>query len=225
MQSHTEHVRIYQNAGVVFGYQEPYFAKTCLDDSIERTSRGWGQGGLKGLGNILLARIESVVSIIMVGFASTMFGVCSLVGTPIAVLCIGAINLTSLIPVISSMKKVQNFVNGSNDILKRLLQVNWIGVRVILLFQTEACLSIIPGIVDKNNYFEQKIAEIVKPLGPLKTVYAKIPEGKFHTGTREKLSVLSSAEEFVRVFSKENKASKIIVQGMLHIVYEYQVAT
>lgn len=212
---------IYSNDSDAVFFDTPYTAKRLLDDSIARTLRGGhelrNRAVLKGSGNILLGRVQSVVAFAMVTLASAFLMIPSVFFAPCFLAPATALNLASRLPGISSYHSVQKFTKSSSQVILRTLRVIAIALPVIFTFLTASSVNTcLPGILKPQNVFARAIHHLVKPLGDLKTIRAVVPGVTKVTGQKETLSALGAFEEFFRAFSSKNYIKEVQVQHLVH---------
>lgn len=189
-----------------------YNAKRLFHDSVIRTSDGGRacyQGNyLRGVANILLARIETAGAFLLCFLPAIPFIVTAIVASVTFGIPAIALNLVSRIPGISSFESVRNFTTESEDVIFRILRLNLIMLPVIFLFLFGAVINVIPGVLGEENMFFNLVNWLVEPLGPLKTICAVVDECRFE-GTMEQVSALTMAEEFLRALSNKNYMEEI----------------
>ena len=199
---------IYSGGGD-FIFDISYKAKQLLDNSVARTLRGDSSikkgAVITGCGNILLARIESVVAFAFVALSAMFLFLGSAITAPCFLVPAIVLNLASRIPGIASFKAVQNFTRNSSSAIFRTFKVCLMEIPVIFLFLTASGINIfLPGILKSDNIFFKTIHNIVKSLGPLQRIRAVVPNITTVVGTKEKLSILEEAEECLRALSYKN---------------------
>ncbi len=119
-----------------------------------------------------------------------------------------ALNLASRIPGISSFESVKKFTAESEDAIIRALRLNFIMFPVILLFLSGAAINVVPGVLGEENMFFSLVDWFVESLGALKTICAVVGKNSFQ-GTTERVSALTSAEDFLRALSTKNYMKEI----------------
>ena len=211
---------IYTDEGTTL-FDLPYTAKRLLDDSVERTFRGY-QGicdgaVLTGSGNMLLARVESVAAfslaalVLPVIIPHTAWTACRLVFTT-------PLNIVSRLPGISSSKSVQNFTHRSNEEIYRISRIYLKIIPIPFLFLAASAFNtVFPGVLRPQNVVFDLIHSMVESLGPLKSIRAIGPDGYQVVGTKHRMSSIDLLEEMYRALSSKNYIKDVHVSNLKHI--------
>ncbi len=212
-------MNIYSSESDLYTFSVPYTAKRLLNDSVRRTLDGYhsAKNGhiLNGCSNILLARIESVAALALITLSAVPLIITTVI-TPFFLFPTVALNVLSRLPGVSSFTLAKNFTESSNDVIYRILRINWIGVRVIPLFALTASVNtVLPGLLKPQNICFDMIHSIVKPLGELLTICATVPQKGSFYGTKEEMSALTAAEEYCRTLSWKNLRKEEIVRSVI----------
>ncbi|MCC5792612.1 MAG: hypothetical protein JJT82_08420 [Legionellaceae bacterium] len=183
-----------------------------MHDSVIRTSDGYRsfcQGFfLKGVANILLARIETAGAFLLAALYAIPLIAISIVITPVFLAAAIPLNLASRIPGISSFESVQHFTSESEDAIFRIIKETLIVLPVIFLFLSGAAINVIPGVLGEENIFFSSVDWLVESLGRLKTICAVVDDRHFE-GMRERATILTALEEYLRAFSTKNYLEEI----------------
>jgi hypothetical protein len=211
---------IYTDGNFLF-FHLPYDAKRLLDDSIDRTLRGYrgiSEGAvLTGCGNILLARVESVAAFSFAALSTAILTLGGAIVAPCFLIPATALNLISRIPGISSFASVQNFTQDSSDAIYRTLKIYLLAIPVIFLFLSASAINtFLPGILKSQNVFVNSIHGIVEPLGPLLTIRAIVQDVAEIVGTTTNISLLAGVEEYFRALSSQNYLKDVWVSSLTH---------
>lgn len=214
-------MQIYSSEADLYFFTAPYNAKRLLDDSVERTLKGYRQivdrSIATGLCNILLARVESAAAFSLVALSATLLTLVGVTLTPCFLIPAIALNLISRIPCISSFETVQNFTQNSSDAIYRSFRIYWIALPVIFLFLSASGVNIIlPGVLKPQNAVFNAIHKIVQCLGPLQAIRAIVPNVTEVVGTETEHSILSLAEEYFRALSSQNYLREVKVSSLIH---------
>lgn len=216
---------IYNNEASFLFFSTPYNAKRLLDDSVERTLRGYrgvGEGAMiNGFGHILLARVESAIAFSFVALSAAFLTLGVVILTPYFLIPATALNLISRVPGISSFQSVQNFTRKSSNVIYRTLRVYLVAIPVIFLFLSASGINtFLPGVLKPQKGVFDSIHRSVACLGPLKTIRAIVPSMTEVVGTETDLSALEGIEEYFRALSSQNYLREEIVSSLTHI-YTY----
>ena len=214
-------MEIYSNEADALLFTAPYDAKRLLDDSMERTKKGFHEIGkcsfLNGCGNILLARIESVAAGVLVIISQILIAPGAIVIAPLFLVSATILNLGSRLPGISSYESIKKFTNASSDAIYRTLKIQLIALPVIFLFLTTSSLNaVLPIMTKTDNFFSQSIHSIVKSLGPLQKIRVIVPGITEVVGTETEISILSSIEDYFRALSSQNYLKEVKVSSLTH---------
>jgi hypothetical protein len=222
-------VNIYSSDSDFYFFSTPYNAKRLLDDSVERTLKGYtdmSEGALvTGFGHILLARIESAAAFSFVALSSAMLAAAGFL-IDWFVIPVVALNLISRVPGISSFESVRDFTRDSSDILYRALRIHLIGISVVVLFLFASGINtFLPGVLRPRDRIFNSIQLVVEPLGPLQTIRAIVP-GVTEVDGREvdaevdgremEMSLLGGVEEYFRALSSQNYLREVRVAFLTH---------
>lgn len=216
---------IYTSSADVIFFDAPYNAKRLLDDSVERTGRGWSsirEGRiLSGVSDILLARIESVAAFCFAALSSAVIGFGMAVAAvltlnfalvPIAVLYIG-----SYIPGISSFSLVKSFRETSGDIFYRSFKVYTLAIPIVVLFLGTASINtFLPGLFQPQGFAFRSIHAAAAPLGPIQRIRAVVPGTVAIVGSETDLSILAAVEDFFRALSSFNYLREVETPSLTH---------
>jgi len=220
--------QIYSHDGDFVYFGGPYLAKRLLNDSINRTVEGFRaikRGAVaKGMGHVLLARVQSILSTAFVALSASFLMLGALVVSPCFLIPAVVLNLGSRLPKISSSKNVQEFTRSSSRMIRRVLNVHLLSLPVLGLFLTTSSLNIfLPGVFQPHHLCLRAMHALVKPLGPLQTVRMTVPGKMSVVGTKTKLSMLAAVEEFFRALSYKNYIKEERVLQLTHY-YRYTVS-
>ena len=209
-------MHIYNSDASLFFFSTPYNAKRLLDDSVERTLRGYrgiGEGAIvAGFGNILLARVESATAFSFVALSATFLTLGGVIITPCFLIPATALNLISRVPGISSFESVQNFTRESSNAIYRTLRIYLVAIPVISLFLSASGINtFLPGVLKPQNMVFNSIHRMVEPLGPLQTIRGIVPNVTEVVGTETELSILAGAEEYLCALSSQNYLREVRV--------------
>lgn len=203
-----------------FIFDIAYNAKRLLDDSIDRTHRGYQelcQGCiLSGSKNFLLARVESVAALSFCAVSLPLTAP-NFICTSIELAVHMPLNIISRLPGISSFKSAQNYTRNSSDIIYRTLRIYLKIIPLTALFISAAAgNAVLPGVLNDQSTVFNLIHKIVEPLGPLEKIQAIAPNGYEAFGAKFPLSWLDDLEEYCRALSNKNYINKILVPCIKH---------
>lgn len=217
-------MQIYSCEANFFFFSAPYNAKRLLDDSVERTLRGYraiGERfivtGFGGFGNILFARVESAAAFSFVALSAILLAAGGAIMIPCFLIPATALNLISRVPGISSFASVQNFTRDSSNAIYRTLKICLLAIPVIFLFLSASGINtFLPGVLKPQNVFFNSIHELVESLGPLQTVRVIVPNVTEIVGTETEMSVLAGVEDYFRALSSQNYLREVRVSFLTH---------
>lgn len=214
-------MHIYSSEASFFFFSAPYNAKRLLDDSVERTLRGYrgiGEGAIvTGFGNILLSRVESATAFSFVALSAIFLTLGGVIMTPCFLIPATVLNLISRVPGIASFESVQNFTRESSDVIYRTLRIYLVAIPVIFLFLSASGINtFLPGVLKPQNVVFNSIHGIVESLGPLQTIRGIVPNVTEVVGTETELSALAGAEEYFRALSSQNYLKEVRVSSLTH---------
>lgn len=215
-------MHIYSQDTDFFFFHAPYNAKRLLDDSVERTFKGYravGEGSIiTGFGHLLLARVESVAAFSFVALTATPLGFAGVILTPCFLITAIPLNLASRLPGISSFECVQNFTRDSSDGIYRTIRINLLAIPIIFLFLSASGINtFLPGILKPQNVFFNAIHGLVESLGPLKTISVKIENIEAEVvGTETQISPIDGIEEYFRALSSQNYLREVTAFQVIH---------
>jgi hypothetical protein len=204
-----------------FFFSAPYNAKRLLDDSVERTLRGYSgirEGAIvTGFGNILLSRVESATAFSFVALSATFLTLGGVIVTPCFLIPATVLTLISRIPGISSFESVQNFTRESSNAIYRTLRIYLVAIPVIFLFLSASGVNtFLPGVLKPQNLVFNSIHGMVESLGSLQTIRAIVPNVTEVVGTETEMSALAGAEEYFRALSSQNYLREVRVSSLTH---------
>ncbi len=183
-------------------FTAPNKSRQLLDDSIERTFRGYraiGDGSIpSGFGNILLGRVESAASFAFALLSGTFLMLGGIFLAPCFLVPATILNLISRAPGISSFKSVENFTRDSSDAICRTVKVCLVALPVIFLFLSVSGINtFLPGVFGPQNIAFDAIHTLVECLGSRQRVAPTIPDNFSIVD----MSALLGVEEYFRALS------------------------
>lgn len=214
------YMHIYTSSSDVIFFDLPYNAKRLLDDSVDRTGRGWSslrEGRIfSGVSGILLARIESALAFCFATLSSAAMALGLGLAFPLAVVPIALLHGGSRIPGISSFSFAQSFREASGAILFRSFKVYALAIPIVLLFLGAASLNtFLPGLLQPKGSAFQAIHAAAAPLGPLQRIRAVVlGAGAMVGAPNAKISPLAEAEDYLRAFSSFNSLTEVQVSTL-----------
>lgn len=201
----------------------PYFVKRLLDNSVDRTSRGFQNiyegkvcSVLTGTADVMLARVESLYAC-----ALTPLGVLGivkeLVYSSLQFICYMPLNVFTRIPGVSSFGSLERIKSNSSDSLYRIARVYLKIISVMTLFMTVSAINVvIPGVIRAQGTALNLIHYSVESLGSLQYVRAIAANGDTVVGTMKRLDCIDRLEEFCRAFSSKNYMQDLKVPALKH---------
>lgn len=215
-------VDVYQNNF----FSNSYRSKRLLHDAVERTSGAYEVffhspsivNALMGIVDIIVARIESALAFVFMAASSIYFIFASIILSPCYLAFNSLFYLLSFILQIFSVESAHEAAKQLSNEIYRVLRVNLITIPAIILFLTAAAINILPfpGISEIVNLFFYAINGLVECLGPLISVRVTVPGQGSFDGTKEQISILTEAEEFLRALSTKNYLKEQITDGVLY---------